>query len=147
MVRVSFRFTSCHFTLLSSPKLSTTIWPLYKACKMWKITPLTWEISSWRLIEKVHISAFPCIILYVTELESTKLWNWKKIYFLRIQKKDTKTSTKRHEWNGITQKWTFWYFQKCACVIFIYFAPVLTTTYRMKNNKRSTRGPSLETCT
>ena len=26
----------------------------------------------------------------------------------------------------------------------IYFAPVVTTTYRMKNNKSSTRGLSLE---
>ena len=36
------------------------------------------------------------------------------------------------------------YIQKCACVNAIYFAPVVTTTYRMKNNKSSTRSLSLE---
>ena len=40
---------------------------LYMACKMWKITALTWEISSWRLVEKFHISAFP---MYYS------LYNW-----------------------------------------------------------------------
>ena len=60
---------------------------------------------------------------------------------LRIQKKDTQTSTKRHECNKMT-KWTTWYFQQCACVNAI--APVFTTTYRMKNNKSSTRDVSLE---
>ena len=36
------------------------------------------------------------------------------------------------------------YKKKYACVNAIYFALVVTTTYRMKNNKRSTRGLSLE---
>ena len=36
------------------------------------------------------------------------------------------------------------YIQKCACVNAIYFAQVVTTTYRMKNNKSSTRSLSLE---
>mgnify|MGYP000323791939 CR=1 FL=1 len=45
-------------------------------------------------------------------------------------------------WNDT--KWTIRYFQQCACVNAIYFAPVVTITYRMKNNKRSTRGVSLE---
>ena len=36
------------------------------------------------------------------------------------------------------------YFQQCACVNVICFAPVVTTTYRVKNNKSSTRGMSLE---
>ena len=35
-------------------------------------------------------------------------------------------------------------FHQCACVNAIYFASVVTTTYRMKNNKSSTRGLSLE---
>ena len=38
----------------------------------------------------------------------------------------------------------FWYFQQCTCVNAIYFAPVVTKAYRMKNNKSSTRGLSLE---
>ena len=41
-------------------------------------------------------------------------------------------------------KWTIWYFQKCACVNASYFAPVVTTTSRMKNNRSSTRGLRLE---
>ena len=36
------------------------------------------------------------------------------------------------------------YFQQCACVSAIYFARVVPSTYRMKNNKNSTRGLSLE---
>ena len=36
------------------------------------------------------------------------------------------------------------YFQQCACVNAIYFAPVVTTTYRMQNNKSSVIGLSLE---
>ena len=35
-------------------------------------------------------------------------------------------------------------FQQYACVNAIYFAPVVTTTYRMKNNKSSIRGLSLQ---
>ena len=50
------------------------------------------------------------------------------------------------KWNGT--KWTIGYFQQCACVNAIYFAPtfapVVTTTYRIKNNKSSTGGLSLE---
>ena len=42
------------------------------------------------------------------------------------------------------RKWTIWYFQQCARVNATYFAPVVTTTYRMKDNKRSTRDLSLE---
>ena len=45
------------------------------------------------------------------------------------------------KWNDT--KWTTGYFQQCACVNTIYFAPVVTTKYRMKN-KSSTRGLSLE---
>ena len=45
------------------------------------------------------------------------------------------------KWNDT--KWTTGYFQQCACVNAIYFAPVVTTKYRMKN-KSSTRGLSLE---
>ena len=44
------------------------------------------------------------------------------------------------KWNDT--KWTTGYFQ-CACVNIIYFAPVVTTKYRMKN-KSSTWGLSLE---
>ena len=86
-------FFSFHFLSLSIsfPKLIFfTMLRLYMACKMWKISALTWEISSWRLVEKFHIFAFPmCCSLYIWigEHEVTKL---KFIYLLRIQKKGHK---------------------------------------------------------
>ena len=48
----------------------------------------------------------------------------------------------RRKWNDT--KCTIWCFPQCPCVNAIYFAPVVTTTYRMKNNKSSTRGLCLE---
>ena len=56
-----------------------TILRLYMACKMWKITALTWEISSCRLV-KFHISAFAMyysLYNWIGEHEITKL---KKIF-------------------------------------------------------------------
>ena len=141
-------FFSFHFFSFSISFLKLTIFTilrLYMACKMWKITALTWEISSWRLVEKFQISAFSMyysLCNWIGEHEITKL---KKIYLLRILiKKGHKNKHKKTwmKWNDT--KWTVWYFQRCACVNAIYFAPVVTTTYRMKNNKRSTRGLSLE---
>ena len=137
-------FFSFHFFSFSFPKLTIfTILRPHMACKMWKITALTWEISSWRLVEKFHISAFPMyysLYNWIGEHEVTKL---KKIFASNPEKghknKHKKTWMK---WNDT--KWTIWYFQQCACVNAIYFAPVVTTTYRMKNNKSSIRGLSLE---
>ena len=129
----------------SFPKLTIfTILLLCMACKMWKITALTWEVSSWRLVEKLHISTFPMyysLYNWIGEHEITKL---KKKYLLRIQKKGLKNKHKKTwmKWNDT--KWSVWYFQQCACVNAIYLAPVVTTTYRMKNNKSSTKGLSLE---
>ena len=100
-------FFSFHFLSfsISFPKLTIfTILRLYMAYKMWKIPALTCEISSWRQVEKSPLS--PCIILYVIGLESMKLQNEKKDCF-ESRKKDTKTSTKRHEWNGMTQNLIF----------------------------------------
>ena len=82
-------FFSFHFLsfFISFPKLTIfTILRLYMACKMWKITAHTWEISSWRLVEKFHISPFPCIILYIIGLEK---------YLLRIQKKKTQKQAQK----------------------------------------------------
>ena len=62
----------------------------------------------------------------------------------KSRKKDTKTSTEGHEWNGMTQNGLFDIFQQRTCVNAIYFAPVVTTVYRMKNDKSSTRGVSLK---
>ena len=79
-----------------------------------------------------------CIILYIIRLESMKLQNQKK-NLLRIQKNGHKNKYKKRwmKLNGTTFQW-------CACVNTIYFAPVVTTTYRMKNKKSSTRGLNLE---
>ena len=131
-------FFSFHFFSfsISFRKLTIfTILRLYMACKMWKITALTWEISSWRLVEKFHISAFPMyysLYNWIGEHEITKL---KKKYLLRIQKKGHKNKHKKTwmKWNDT--KWTIWYFQQCACVNAIYFAPVVTRTYRMKSKQ------------
>ena len=102
------RFFSIHFLTFSIPFPKLTIFislRLYMACKMWKITVLTWEISSWRLVEKSHICAFPMyysLYNWTGEHEITKLKKY--IYLLRIQKKwhknkHKKTLTKCMEWH------------------------------------------------
>ena len=115
---------------ISFPKLTIfTILRLYMACKMWKITALTWEISSWRLVEKFHISAFHMYYSLYNRIGEHEITKLKK----KIFGSNTETCTKRHEWNGTT----ILYFHQCACVNAIYFAPVVTTAHRMKNNMRS----------
>ena len=93
----SFHFLSFS---ISFPKLTIfTILRLYVACKMWKITALTWEISSWRLVETFHISAFPMYYSpyhWIGELEITKL---KNIYLLRIEKKEHKNKHRQKDIN------------------------------------------------
>ena len=66
---------------------------VYTACKMWKITALTWKISSWRLVEKFYISAFPMYSLYnrIGEHEITKL---KKIFASNPEKRTQKQAQK-----------------------------------------------------
>ena len=78
------------------------------------------------------------------------LYNWngqheitepKKIFASNPEKRTQKQAQKdmsEMEWH----KMDIWYFQQCAGVNAIYF--VVTTTYRMKNKKSSTRGLSLE---
>ena len=103
-------FFSFHFFSFSIlfPKLNIfTILRSYIACKIWKITALTWERSSWKLVEKFHISAFPMYYsryIWIGEHEITKL---KKQICFESRKKDTKTSKKKHEWNGMTQNGLF----------------------------------------
>ena len=138
--RVSF-LVICNFF---RPKLTIfTILRLYMARKMWKTTALIWEISiaSWTLVEKFHISAFPiyyCLCNWIGEHGITKL---KKIFASNREKTTQKHAQKdinEMEWN----KMDYLIFQQWACVNAIYFCP--RTTYRMKNNKSSTRGLSLE---
>ena len=94
----SFHFLSFS---MSFPKLTIfTLLRLYMACKMWKITALTLEISSGRLVEKFHISAFPMyysLYNWIGEHEITKLKKKTNICF-EFRKMDTKRSTKRHAW-------------------------------------------------
>ena len=113
-------FFSFHFLSfsISFPKLTIFFYflPLHVLQDV-EITARTWEISSWRLVEKFRISAFS---MYYS------LWNWigeheitklkKYIYLLRIQKKGDKNKHKKTwmKWNDT--KWTIWYFQQCACV-------------------------------
>ena len=113
------------------------------ACKMWKITALTWEISSWRLAEKFHISAFYVLFSILLDCGA---WNYKikKKCLLRIQKKGHKNKHKKTWMKCNGTKWTIWYFQQFAGVNGMYFAPVVTKTYCMKNNKGPTRCLSLE---
>ena len=140
-----FSFHLLSFSI-SFPELTIfTILRLYMACKMWKITAPAWEISSWRLVEKFHISAFP--MYYSLYNWIRRAWSYKtkkKKNLLRSQKKWHKNKHIKTwmKWN--VTKWTIWHFEQCACVNDICFAPVVTTTYRMKGNKRSTRGLSLE---
>ena len=139
-------FFSFHFLSfsISFPKLTIfTILRLCMACKMWKITALTWEISSWRLVGKFHISAFPMyysLYDWIREHEITKL---KNKYLLRIQKKGPKNKHKK--------TWMKWNDTKIDYLIFSAMSMrkrhlfcTCSHTYRMKNNKSSTRGLSLE---
>ena len=136
MVWVSFRFT-CHFQFFppNEPFLLFYVSTWLARCGK-SLTALT-EFIELKTGRKIPHLRFPHV------LESMKLQNWKN-YLLRIQKKGHKNKNKKTwmKWNDT--KWNMWYFQQCACVNAIYFAPVVTTTYRMKNNKSSTRGPSLE---
>ena len=137
-------FFSFHFLSfpISFPKLANSC--LYMACKKWKVTTaLTWEIWSWRLLEKFYIPAFPIhysLYNWIGEHETTNL----KKMFASNPEKEYKNKDKKTwmEWNYT--KWTICYFQQCACVNAIYFAQVVTTTHRMKNSKRSNRNQSLE---
>ena len=134
-------FSSFHFMSFSISFPNLTIFTIlrpYMASKMWKITALTWETPSWRLVEKFHLSPLsPCVILYIIGLEIMKLQHKKNI-FVSDPEKGHKNKLKKTwmKWNET--KWTIWYFQQCAFVNAIYFAPFVITKYRMKNNKRST---------
>ena len=131
-------FFSFHFLSfsISFPKLTIfTILRLYMACKMWKITARTWEISSSRLVEKFQISAFPIYYSLYNRIGEHEITKLKKNICFELRNNHKKTWMK---WKDCL------YFQQCACVNATYFAPVVTTTYRMKNNKSSTRGLSLE---
>ena len=106
-------FFSFHFLSfsISFPKLTIfTILRLYMAFKMWKITALTWEISSCRLVEKFRISAFPMyysLYNWIGEHEITKLT--KNICF-ESRKKGHKNKHRKKWMNWNDAKWTIWYF-------------------------------------
>ena len=133
----SFRFFSFSISL---PKLTIfAILRLYISCKMWKITALTWEIASSRLVDEFHLSAFPMyysLYNWIGEHEITKL---KHKYLPWTQEKRHKNKHKKTWMKWSNTKWTIWYCQKCACVNAIFFCIRVTTTYRMKNNRGSLR--------
>ena len=116
-------FFSFHFLSLSIsfPKLTIfTILRVYMACKMRKITALTSEISSCRLVEKFHVSAFPMYYSryhdWIGEHEITKLYKLLLNICFESRKKGHKNKHKKTwmKWNDT--KWSIWYFQQCACV-------------------------------
>ena len=103
MGRVSLRFTSILLIFNLFPKIdyfyySKSLHGLQDV----EITALTWETG-----RKIPYLRFPCIILYIIGLWSMKLQNEKKSICSESRKKDTKTSTKRHELNGMTQNELF----------------------------------------
>ena len=133
---VSFSF---HLSFsVSFPKLTIfAILCLYLACKMRKITALTWETSSWRLVEKFHISAFPMYSLYnwIGEHEITKL---KKNIFASNPEKRTQKQ--------IQKDMNYMEWHKMDYLIFSAMRMRhLICTIPYENNKDSTRGVSLET--
>ena len=133
------------FVSLLFPNLTSfTISPLYMSCKMLKITARTWEISSWRLVEKFRISAFPMYYSLCNWIGEHEIEKPKKYICFESRKKGHKNKHKKTWIKRNDTKWTIWYFQQCACVNAIYFASVVTTTHCLKNNQSSTRGPSLE---
>ena len=78
----SFRFSFSIFF----PKLTIfTILRLYMACKIWKITALTWQVSSLETVRK---------ILYIIGLESMKLQTKKKIFATNPEKRTQKQAQK-----------------------------------------------------
>ena len=89
---ISFHFLSFS---ISFPKLTIfTILRLYMACKMWKITALTWEISNWRLVEKFHISAFPMYYSLYNWIGEHEITNLKKNVCFESRKEDMKHAQK-----------------------------------------------------
>ena len=65
------------------------------ACKMWKITALTLEISSRRLVQKFHISAHPMyysLYKWIGEHEIIKL---RKIIFASNPEKRTQKQAQK----------------------------------------------------
>ena len=90
----SFSFQFLPFSI-SFPKWSIlTILHLYMACKMWKITALTWEISSWRPVEKFYISAFLMYYSLCNWIGEHEIPKPPKEYLLRIKKKGHKQAQK-----------------------------------------------------
>ena len=97
-------FFSFHFFSfsISFPKWSIfTILRLYMAWKMWKITTLTWEKSSWRLVEKSAFPMYYSVYNWIGEHEITKL---KKKFASNPEKRTQKQEQKdmnEMEWHKV----------------------------------------------
>ena len=109
-----------------------------------KLTIVTIYVFTWlatlRALVRYRVKKSETKILYLRFSMHYSLYNWtgdheitkyKKIYIFASEPE--KGHANKHK------KICFSYFQQCACVNTIYFAPVFTTTYCMKNNKTSTR--------
>ena len=88
-------FFSFHFLSfsISFPKLSIiTILRLYMACKMWKITALAWEVSSWRLVEKIPYLRFPHVLFSISYIDTEQIPGFLlllKNYLFTVRSEDT----------------------------------------------------------
>ena len=129
-------FFSFHFLSFSISFYKLTIFTIYVSTWLPRCRKSLHSLERYKIKEWYKNSIPPlflCIIRYIIGLESMKLQSQKKKKFASIPERRTQK-----------QAFTIWHFQKCACVNGIYFAPVATTTYRMKNNKSSARGLSLK---
>ena len=89
--------------LQAAARRSSQLRAIYMACKMWKITALTWETSSWRLVEQFHNSAFTMyhsLYNWIGKHEITKL---KKLHIRFESRKKTQKQaqkdTNEMEWH------------------------------------------------
>ena len=103
MVQVSLRFTSCHFQFF--PQINH----FYYFTFLHGLQDVENDCAQLRDNEsktdrKIPYFRFPHVLFLIGEHEITKQ---KKYLLGGIQKKDTKTSTKRHELNGMTQNGLF----------------------------------------
>ena len=100
MVPVSLRFRYFLSFSISFPKLTIfTILRLYMSCNMCKITARTWEISSWRLIEKFIISAFPMYYSLSSCIEDHEITKLKKNIFALNPQKQAQKDMNEMEWH------------------------------------------------
>ena len=97
-----FWFHFLSFSISFSRLTIFTILRFYMVCKMWKITALTWEISSCRLVEKFHISALPMYYSLYNWIGEHEITKQKNIFASNPEKrtqKQVKKDMNEMEWH------------------------------------------------